>query len=585
MSGVYNWIYADYKDNIWKFTLSDNKKLSYRIMYSEGKWTKETIIDIEVLGFAIHIDENEKVHVVYSNTKGELRYCTMKDKQWVGKTFYKIDSDEFEVKNLKVEIIGIQMHIFYLLVGNDGSDHGILMHCIWTGEEVNSTLLQDIILMPNLKEYYSVHVNKQDNIYVYFITDEGDEISLNYCSFENHMWSPIKRLYGIQGEDIEFEVIIDKQYIHILNRSREESVYFLDYVCVDTIGNIKYFRVHESRKKLDEPILFIEGNKLCSCWIEEDKIFYSIYNGEKWDDSVYFDRRNELKLEIYNCFICIDKEDYPEYRKVYGTNGLDLYLFDPIDFVIDIKDSLKEVSKESKKPSLYEKDLIEKLKLELYRVKSENKSLENKIVYLNQQGQKNQNFIKGYDEKISKLVDQKRKAEENCDMLLELQNKSKKEKEYLNQELLEEKKNRGIIEIKLKNFQDEIWILKQKIEKINEDKKNLIAEKQIFSEEKNKLIEEKDILIEEKYDLFRSKQILHEEKEKLIEEKNNLIEEKDNLIEEKKKLDEERQKLIEEKEILIEEKNKLIKELELERNQSVMDRLLRRRISGSQSNL
>lgn len=578
MSGVYNWIYADYKNNIWKFTLSDNKKLSYRIMYSEGKWTKETIIDIEVLGFAIHIDENEKVHVVYSNTKGELRYCTMKDKQWVGKTFYKIDSDEFEVKNLKVEIIGIQMHIFYLLVGNDGSDHGILMHCIWTGEEVNSTLLQDIILMPNLKEYYSVHVNKQDNIYVYFITDEGDEISLNYCSFENHMWSPIKRLYGIQGEDIEFEVLMDKQYIHILNRSREESVYFLDYVCVDTIGNIKYFRVHESRKKLDEPILFIEGNKLCSCWIEEDKIFYSIYNGEKWDDSVYFDRRNELKLEIYNCFICIDKEDYPEYRKVYGTNGLDLYLFDPIDFVIDIKDSLKELSKESKKPSLYEKELIEKLKLELYRVKSENKSLENKIVYLNQQGQKNQNFIKGYDEKISKLVEQKRKAEENSDILLELQNKSKKEKEYFNQELLEEKKNRGIIETKLKKFQDEIWILKQKIEKIDEDKQNLIAEKQI-------LIEEKDIFIEEKYDLFRSKQILHEEKEKLIEEKNNLIEEKDNLIEEKKKLDEERQKLIEEKEILIEEKNKLIKELELERNQSVMDRLLRRRISGSQSNL
>ncbi|WP_346877014.1 hypothetical protein [Clostridium sp. UBA5712] len=509
MNGVYPWIYSDYKDNIWKFSRNDNKELCYRIMYREGKWTKETLIDVEVLGFDVYVSVDETIHVVYSNTKGELRYCTMKDTQWLGKLLYQVESEEFEIQNLKVEIIGDEMHIFYLLVGNDGSDHGVLMHCIWNGKETKITTIQDIILIPNLKEYYSVHVNKKGNIYAFFISDEGDEISLNYCNFENHRWSIARRLYGIQGEDIGFEVLMDQQEIHILNKSREDSIYFLDHVSIDIIGSIKEFRVHESRKELKEPILFTKSNKLYVCWLEQGKISYSAFDGKKWSSVVYFDRGNELTVERYNCFIGIDKDSVTKVKKIYGTSGLDLYLFNPSEIITSMKDSLKKEGNQVKGATLQERESIESLKLELSSVNLEKKNLEKKIIALNLQLQKNQRFIDEYEEQITRILEQKRKSDENCNIFLKLQKNIQKELEgtkkkfleeellttsiqkeleYTKQQLLEERKIKVAVESKLKECQEENVIIKQQGEIINEEKRRLSEELEL---EKNQSIMER----------------------------------------------------------------------------------------------
>lgn len=58
MRGLYPWLYVDYKDNLWRFSVNDNKELNYRIMYTEGKWTKETLIDSRVTGFGLFIDDS-----------------------------------------------------------------------------------------------------------------------------------------------------------------------------------------------------------------------------------------------------------------------------------------------------------------------------------------------------------------------------------------------------------------------------------------------------------------------------------------------------------------------------------------------
>lgn len=550
MRGVYPWIYVDYKDNTWKFSLNDNKELSYGIMYDEGKWTKETLIDTNVMGFSIYMDENETIHLIYSNTKGELKYCTMKDKQWVGKVIYKVESKDFEIENLKIEIIGSAMHIFYLLIGNDGSDHGVLMHCIWNGQETKINTLQDIILISTLKEYYSVNINYRGNIYVFFLSDRGDEISLNYCIFENGIWTSAKRLYGIQGEDIGFEVEFDKQDIHILNKSRENSVYSLDHIYIDSIGNIKDFKVHDSRKKLIEPLLFNESNKLSSCWIEGNKIFYSVFNGGKWSGPTYFDRGNEFELERYNAFICTDNDSYIKEKKLYGTNGLDLYLYDPSDFLIKIKDSLRYDKNKENESLNNENEVIENLKAELSRVNLENKNLENKIAYLNLKIQKKQKHMESYDEQLTKVLEQKRKAEENCNVFLELQKKIQKELESVNRELLEVKETKVTCENKVINLKEENDKLIKKITLMNLEKDRLLKELEYMS---MKLLEEKE------------GKILLESKLKEIKEGNEIL---------KKDI-----------ELANEENKKLLLEIELEKNQSVMERLLRRRVSGGQNNL
>lgn len=509
MSGVYPLIYSDRKDNIWKFSRNDNKELCYRIMYREGKWTKETLIDTEVLGFDVYVGGDETIHVVYSNTKGELRYCTKKDRQWLGKVLYQVESDEFEIQNLKAEIIRDEMHIIYLLVGNDDSDHGVLMHCIWNGKETKTVKLQDIILTSNLKEYYLVHVNEKGNIYTFFLTDEGDEISLNYCSFENHRWSVVRRLYGIQGENIGFDVLMDKEEVHILNKFSEGCIYFLDHVSIDIIGNIKVSRIYEGRNELVEPILFIESNKLYSCWLEQGKIFYSVFDGEEWDSAVYFDMGNEITVERYNCAICLDNESPIRVRKIYGTSGLDLKLIDHSKFVINMKDSLNHGINQVKEATSMEEKLLETLELKLSRVTVEKKKLEKKVTDLRLQLQKNQKFMEDYEEHIARILEQKRKADENCNVFLELQNdiqnelettrknflelelikeNIQRELEYTKQQLIEERKIKVAVESKLKECQEENIIIKQRGEMISEDKRRLCEELEL---EKNQSIIER----------------------------------------------------------------------------------------------
>lgn len=476
MSSMYPWIYVDYTNNIWKFLRNNNKELRYKIMYGEGKWTKESLIDKEVLGFAVYVEEDETIHIVYSNIKGELKYCTLKNKHWVGKMLYQMESDEFEIQNLKVEIIGDEMHIFYLLIGNDGSDHGVLMHCIWDGKETRATTLQDIILRSNLKEYYSINVNKKNDIDVFFITDEGDEISLNYCSFQNRRWSPVKRLYGIRGEDIGFEVLRNQEEIHILNKSREDSIYFMDHVCIDMSGNIQEFKVHESNKELVDPILFIESNKLYSCWLEQGEIFYSVFDDEKWSNAFHFDRGIELTVRRYNCLICSDGERSIKAIGVYGTNEPDLCLFAPSEFVVNMKDSLKYGVNQSNAVTRQEEEALQSLKLELSRVKSENKRLEKKIASLNMQLQKKQRFMEEYEDRNARILEQKRKVDENYKVFLELQQNLQKELEDTNQQLLEERKIKTSIENKLKECEEENVIIRQQVEIINEEKKKLYEE-------------------------------------------------------------------------------------------------------------
>lgn len=492
MSSIYPWIYVDYANNIWKFFENNNKELVYKIMYGEGKWTKESLIDRDVLGFAVYVEEDETIHIVYSNIKGELKYCTMKDKQWVGTILYKIQIDEFKIQNLKIEIIGDNMHIFYLLVGNDdsdGSDHGVLMHCIWNGRETRSTTLQDIMLVPNLREHYLINVNENNNIDMFFITDEGDEISLNYYSFENLKWGSVNRLYGIQGDDIGFEVLRDQEDIHILNKSREESINFLDHVYIDMTGNIQEFRVHESNDKLEEPLLFIKNNKLYSCWLEQGKIFYTVFNDGKWSSACYFDRGDELAVSRYNCFIRIDDKSSIKSMGVYGTNELDLSLLIPSWFVVDNKDLLKydEVDKVNT-DTPYEEKTVKNLKLELSRIASEKMSLERKIDSLKIQLQKKQRFMKDYEEKIVKVLEQKHKVEENYNIFLELQQKTQKDLEDINQQLLEEREIKTSIESELEEFKEENIVIKQQIKMISEEKEKLHKELEL---EKNQSIMER----------------------------------------------------------------------------------------------
>jgi hypothetical protein len=557
MTSGYPYIFVDYSNSIWKFSINDNEELRYNIMYEEGKWTKEIVIDKDVLGFAVYIEEDETKHIVYSNMRGELKYCTMQNKQWVGKTLYHVESDESQINDINVIIILGEMHIFYMLTEDDGSDHAVLMHCRWNGREAIINTLQDIILVPNIHQHYELQCREKDTIDVFFITDEGDEASLQYCNFEKNRWSQPKRLYGIQGDSIRFEILSYNQEINILNRSKEKDTYLLDHVSIDMNWNIEEFRVYDSSKKQGEPILFIEESRLYCCWFEQGKILYSFFDGEKWAGAKYLNSNIKSIVQRYNYCIPYDEKSINRTSGIYGTVEPDLQLIVPYEFVKDMHHN--ELSSSVKAGELYD------IKEELQRVKTEKKALERKIASFNMQLQKKQRVMEEYEDSITKILEQKRKVEENCNIYLEVQQNIQKELKKAKKQLSEED-----------SIKEEL--LKQIREKDEENKKiqlefdKIKGTDELFQIQIKKLSEDNEILR-----IQGEKLKIDNELFKI--ELNKSTEEKDSLKIQIELIKEERVVLSEELKRKEEENLRLYEQLQFERNQSIMDRLLRRRSS------
>lgn len=398
MDNIYSWIYVNNKDKIWKFSLNDNRELEYSIMDSHGRWTEVAIISNDVVDFTVYV-EKDNIHIIYSNIKNELIYCTMENNKWVGKLLNRKEEKKLKIKDLKIEVIENNMHIFYLLKKNDYSDHSILMHALWDGNETSFTPIQDIITS-DLKVEYKVSVDKNNNICVIFATDTGNEFSIEYSSFNSNSWTTAKRLYGIEGEDINLEVIKNKGNLNILNKYKKDLIYCLDHVIIEDGDDINVFEINESDKELTEPLLFISDDKLYCSWIEKNKIFYSDFNDETWSSPNHFDNGKDHTVKKYGFYHINNNEVSFRERKIYGTDDLDLNLLIPSKFVVKAnellalgkdKDNTNKMSyntRQINEDKNQNKNLSKNLKIKDPQTKLQNKVLEKRIESLTMQLEK-----------------------------------------------------------------------------------------------------------------------------------------------------------------------------------------------------
>jgi len=481
MSNFYPWIYVNQENDIWKFSLA-NRELCCQITYGDESGTKEGVIDKRVICFAVCIETDGKIHIVYSNENGQIKYCTLKENKWYGRTLYLMDSSSFRICNIKIDIIGDEMHIFYLMIEEDGRNNAVLVHSIWNGRETRSIRLSDLVLIPEVQENYMIHIDKDKNIHLLFLTGEGAEASVNYCCYKNHGWTRMKRLYGVRGQEIAFEMHNDQKYIHILNKHREGGSYYLDHVRFGRGGDIQKFRVYESRKELTEPLIFRTNERLFTCWLEENKIYYSLFDGIHWGGTGCFSPKNIHKLQRYHFFIACDNETMLREKEVYGTGDQELDLFFPSEIVSDKKirenqpKGADQARRSDQPAATGQNPKAQSLKLQLYREKSENNRLKTTIASLSAQLQKKQSMLDAYKSKFEKLLEQKKNTDENCDMFIEMQQNLQSRLESLTQKLKEEEEGRAILENRLRSSEAERQALKREIDVLTEEKDRLLKE-------------------------------------------------------------------------------------------------------------
>lgn len=498
MQNIYPYIYIDYSGNLWGFFLNEKNELIYRVMYGEGKWTKDSIIDKEVLGFSVYIDEDETIHIVYNNLNRQIKYCTMEDKQWMGRVLISDDRKNSNIESLEMIILGKDMHIFYIQMDSESNNHGILNHCIWDGINVRNTSIEDIILSCDMERYFSININADNSIDIYFMNDESDEISLSVCRFEKNKLSSVQRLYGIQGKEISFDVINYDGDIHIINKSRENSTYYLDYIVVDTSNSISQFRIYETDLKVIDAIIIMSNYKIYSCWIEESKIYYSSFENQVWIKPKCISD-SKTTLNKCKCFLWSKVENKIERVNAYITDEIDMNIFIPDEFVLNVDCKNYGLSKISRTCS-DEKKMLETVSIELSKVKIQKSKLEKKVDYLYRQLKKSQRSIGEYEESIGILSEQKRKCEENYTVFMEFHKNFQQQVDQVTKKLEDETKLKEIyktqieeINTLLNNEKQDKLILKDKLRELEEENNSIKIQIESIKTERNKLIEELDI--------------------------------------------------------------------------------------------
>ncbi len=458
MSVAFPWIYIDLLNNMWIFNLNDNGDLKYKIMYEQEKWTDEKLIDNGVVAYSTYV-EDEAIHIVYSNKKNELRYCTMKNKQWLGKLLYNID-DNFIVQEVKIKIFENKMHIFYLMEASGGSDHGILIHCIWNGEQTVLNTIADIILPVNSAEYFKIQLNEKNNLYVIFIADEGDGVALKSCLYVNENWTLEKWLYSVQGEAIDIDVLGN----YILNKWKEGDMYFLECVYIDEKGNKESLRIHETENEIIEPMLFENCNKLYSSWIENNMIFYSSFDEKDWSKEKKVKIHENYNAKVYNASF-YSEGNLIDGRKIYVISEPEFEIIMYSNFIdVDIENSNKVQDT--------------KLSKEFIRVNKDKERLEKEISFINMQLEKKQGIIREYEENNKNILNKN-----NNNMFLQLQDSIQKELNRIKNQLKEEKTLSMDLKNELKKKDERNALLQEQVNNLSEENKKLID---VMELEKNK---------------------------------------------------------------------------------------------------
>ncbi|WP_368489958.1 hypothetical protein [Clostridium sp. BJN0013] len=472
MTNKYPWIFINNKKEVWKFYLNNNNELMYKVMYEKEKWTEEKVIDTGIIEFAICV-EDELIHILYINKRNEVKYCTRKEDKWIGERVYNVKKDNFQVQDLKAMILQGKMHLFYLLAAVDGSKRGILKHCLWDGKEIKLYTIQYIVLSHKVDRYYEIQLNKKNCIDIFFISNRGNELSLNYCTYNKNSWTEAKRLYGIQGDNIIFKVLNTPYAYNIVNKIKEGAIYSLEHVRVEENVSMKKYKIYTGNIEPIEPIMFYIDDRMFTCWHEESHIFCSEYKFGKWETPVKFNKNLKIPIRSYNF---LNMENISTSHIVYGIEDKDFYIF-TFEELVENHVSIVEEEKSANDPSIGAEDKsIEEIKDKFKRICYENSLLKEKIDSFSINMKKKKFIVQEYEDKINRILEEKKKLKEHCNFFMEVKQNIQRELDETKSELEKQRMFNNNMKNDVNKRNKDNKLLKEKIDSLIEENTRLKEE-------------------------------------------------------------------------------------------------------------
>ena len=217
--------------------------------------------------------------------------------------------------------------------------------------------------------------------------------------------------------------------INILNVSKEDSVYSLEHVLIDTDGKMKSYTIYEGSLKPYHYSLYENNKILYAMWIENDKILYCSYRNS-WSPPLKLSVELNEAVTVYKYLSSNSKYNDIKAKYVLGTALPNLRLLLE-NTIIDYKDIPMNKKEEDIKTlfNLDTKKINESSKSGLVTIKKDSKGLDKKVVGLQLQLQHKQRIIEDIEGNLLRLSDEKRKVEERLNVIIDIHQTCMKELE------------------------------------------------------------------------------------------------------------------------------------------------------------
>ncbi|ABS41545.1 hypothetical protein [Clostridium botulinum] len=462
MNSNKSYIFKNIYGNMYEFYINkDNTLMCNEI-------SEETKILENVSKFNINITYLGIIEVVCITFDGSIKYCKF-NKKWSVQTLYKLKSHNNSIDEVNLFSKGDKLHIFFMFYENRYDSRGNILHYVWNGSKFETNIIAPINTIDGVERHY--YLETLDNtINMFYITKERNSNVINLCKYlDNDDWSSPKKLYRLNGNNINFSTLKRDKEFNILNLSEENGIYALEHVTINTKDNINNFPIYKTNNPIYESTFIIFNDILYCVWSEHNKLMYSSFNSIKWSNSSEIDTESFDNIGMYKYIY----EESPLDKSIESKN-----IFASISDNVNI--FLPKVTKtyNNKSNDKYDAEsTIRKLLQEVSKKNTVNYDLMNKTILLTEKLKEKNIHVNNLIENLNKVSIQKSNIESKHKSILEANDKLKIQTENFKRKLNKESEKNELLEIRLKEKIDENENLNNIIERL--ENQNITAVKNL----------------------------------------------------------------------------------------------------------
>lgn len=316
------------------FFINNNQNLIFnRINTEDGL----TIIDKNVLDFSAAIDENNRLHLLYLQDKGELIYCVYSDKTWQKNLFTKLDTQSNIYKYLTLLVHKNSINIFYAFANLINLNLWTIEHITKNKDNWQKHIVANIFSEKIINPFYMDN-DEFGNIYLVYSGKEYNNYNIYYLFFNTFTkrWTttPTKISSSLANNVLPYIFVDSENNVHILWYSSDNKDYFLNYKRFSSTGDSKFQWQEINLPKIlgnnYHALMFEKYNKLNIIYISEEEIFKltSKDYGITWilEDKTFVEHYPVYLIKYYNLSINKGQDKINHYYGNMDNGTISFYL-------------------------------------------------------------------------------------------------------------------------------------------------------------------------------------------------------------------------------------------------------------------